>query len=705
LHANARKALSIAGAILMASAAARAQPADPLGDLLDSATRSGATMDAAPSQQGASHPLSANDAALFRQAIDGARRGDVIGARTAIAGINDSLARKTATWVLVDNCGGSLSFFEADNAIRDLAAWPRAAKRHAAAERLLETSGKTPQQTLDWFAGAEPLTPQGAMALASAYRGLGRPADAAAVIRHWWRDKSFEADAQRTMLARFGDVLNVDDHIRRTDILLYGAQGPAARELMPILPADQQAAALSRLALRSEAANANDLLAALPASVAASPGVAFEHAAYLRRKGLDTLAIAQLPNFPKLAVTSEQADRIWEERRRLILSSLRVGDARSAYAAAADSGLTVGAPGAEAAFYAGWIALTRLNDPANAGRHFEALERIGTSPITKGRAYYWLGRTAAARGDRAAADEFYGQAARYNTTFYGQLAGEKLGLRLTLASDPVITAGTRARFEASEPVQAARLLFDNGQRDLFRAMVLNLDDILPSVEDEALLVDLTRGYGEQDVSMKVARGAAQRGFILPQRAYPLRSPPAVDGAPEPALVLGITRQESGFDPMVRSGAGARGMMQLMPTTASIVARRTGVSYSPGRLDEPDYNMRLGSSFLGQLVSQFSGSYVMAAAAYNAGPGRPTQWSAFCGDPRGGATDPIDFIECIPFSETRNYVMRVMEGMQVYRAKLNGGSVPLTLASDLRRGAYGYPTQIPAVASASSPSGY
>jgi len=171
----------------------------------------------------------------------------------------------------------------------------------------------------------------------------------------------------------------------------------------------------------------------------------------------------------------------------------------------------------------------------------------------------------------------------------------------------------------------------------------------------------------------------------------------VAGAPETALTLGITRQESGFDPLVRSPVGARGMMQLMPATAQITARREGVGYSPSMLDEPDYNMRLGSSYLGQLLSQFSGSYVMATAGYNAGPGRPIQWSSFCGDPRSGATDPIDFIECIPFSETRNYVMRVMEGMQVYRAKQNGGSAPITLASDLRRGSYSYPGALPSVA--------
>jgi soluble lytic murein transglycosylase len=163
----------------------------------------------------------------------------------------------------------------------------------------------------------------------------------------------------------------------------------------------------------------------------------------------------------------------------------------------------------------------------------------------------------------------------------------------------------------------------------------------------------------------------------------------VAGAPEPALVLGITRQESGFDPGVRSHADARGMMQILPSTAQIVARRMGVGYSAAQLYEPEYNMRLGSSYLGQMVDRFSGSYIMAAAGYNAGPGRPAQWIGWCGDPRTGGQDPLDFIECIPFSETRNYVMRVMENMQVYRAKLNGGTAPITLSQDLKRGSYNY----------------
>jgi soluble lytic murein transglycosylase len=694
LHAKARKALLLASLVLVSGAVARAQQMDAIGALLQRSDAQGVTdtpVEAA--EQTVRQPLSTSDFANFRSAVEAARRGDVNSARAAIAALNDRAARKTASWMLIDSAGESMSFYEVDQARRELMAWPRAFRRQAAAEKLVESSGKSPKQIIDWFDGLEPTTAQGAMALAQSYRSTGQPAAAADLIRRWWRTKSFELNVQRTMLARFGDVLTQDDHVARADVLLCGSQGPAARDLIPLLPPEQQQAAFARLALRADAPNANELANALPAELAQSPGVAFERAAYLRRHGLTELATAQLPFFPKAIHTPEQADRVWEERRQMVLAELKLGDSKGAYAAAADSGFTFGVPAAEAEFYAGWIALTRLKDPERAARHFAVIDRIGTSPITRARALYWQGRAAEARGDRASAQSFYGAGARHVTTFYGQLSAEKLGQPLVLGDDPQLTPGDRARFEASDIVQGARLLHDEGQRDSFRSFVLAMDDVLPTAADQALLIDLVRGYGDQDTSMKIARGAAQRGFVLPQRAYPFRTPPQVMGAPEPALVLAITRQESGFDPLVRSGVGARGMMQLMPTTAAIVARRNGMDYSPSMLDEPDYNMRLGSAFLGQLVSQFSGSYVMAVAGYNAGPGRPTAWSNYCGDPRGATTDPIDFIECIPFSETRNYVMRVLEGMQVYRAKLNGGSAPVTLSADLARGGYAYPASV------------
>jgi soluble lytic murein transglycosylase len=690
LDSRARNAFLIGAALVAATTLARAQPVDPIGDLLAAGATQPASVDTSR-RQTVARPLSSSDQYLFSQGLNAARRGDVTGARSAIGGLSDPVARKAVLWAVVDTSAEAMSFWEVDAARRDLAGFPRATRRQAAAEKLIETSGKSPGEIVAWFSGQEPTTPQGAMALASAYRSLGQAQPAAELIRRWWRDKSFEVEPQRVMLSRFSDVLTADDHLRRADILLYGAQGPAARELLTLISVDQQPAALARIAMRSDAGNANDLYNALTPALQASPGVAFERAAYLRRKGMDTLAVAQLASFPHEVATTEQADRIWDERYRLVLSALRSGDHQSAYQAAASSGLNQGPDATEAEFYAGWLALSRLNDPVAAGRHFAVIEKIGVSPITRGRAFYWEGRAAEARGDRTAADTYYRQGAQYVTTFYGQLSAEKLNIPLVLPRDPEPTAADRARFEGQDVVQAMRLFFDQGQRDTFRAFALHLDDVVPTPVEAALLIDLIRGYGDQDTSMKAVRACAQRGLILGDRGYPYRTPPPVAGAPEPALVLGITRQESGFDPTVRSGADARGLMQLLPSTAQIVARKMGVSYSASRLYEPDLNMQLGSAYLGQIVDRFSGSYIMAAAGYNAGPGRPGQWSAFCGDPRGGSADPLDFIECIPFSETRNYVMRVMENMQVYRAKLNGGTTRITLSQDLRRGAYGYST--------------
>jgi soluble lytic murein transglycosylase len=629
-----------------------------------------------------------SDAANLRTAVSSRDPSTI---RMAMSSIQDPLSRKIALWALVDAGAESLSFFELDQARRDLSGWPRAQRRENATEKALVSSGLDAQRMIAWFGGRDPQTAEGAMALAAAYQAAGRSGDASNLIRRFWRDQVFELDAQRAMQARFGALLTPDDYVRRADILLYGAQGPAARDMLALLPYDQQAPAQARIAFRSNAGNANDLYAALSPSQQALPGVVFERAAYLRRKGLDTLALPLVSQFPAPPPTEEAASAIWRERKQLVVSALKAGDSAGAYAAA-NAHLKSGSDAAESEFYAGWIALSRLKNPDAAADHFARIAEIGASPITRGRALYWQGRAAEAQGDRIAAQAFYAEGARYITTFYGQLAAEKAGIKeIRLDKDPVITQADRARFEGRELVRAVRTLMAAGARDQVRVFVLYIDDQLPSAEEEALLVDLARSYGDPDLAMRAVRTAAQRGFTLAERGYPLLDHLFAPGpgAAETAFVYSISRQESNFDANARSAPGARGMMQLMPATAAIVARQLGENHSVDRLSDPFYNMRLGSTYLGSMVSNFSGSYIMAAAAYNAGPGRPAAWVSLCGDPRGATTDPLDFIECIPFSETRNYVMRTIETTMVYRARLNGGVAPLTLSSDLKRGGYAY----------------
>ncbi len=632
-------------------------------------------------------PPTANDIEWVRTGLAAARAGNLDQLRIAIAELNQPVARKILEWAAADQLANRLSFAEIDRARVDLQGWPRRANRQSWAERAIGNSGLSPQQVVDWFKASDPATPEGAMTLASSYQQLGRGADAQALIRHYWRDRAFEADGQRLMLARFGAMLTVDDHIKRADTLLYGQQGPAAKDMLDLLPADQRGLAEARIALRSNAANAADLFAAVPLEHIHDPGLAVEHARYLYARDMGAQALPLLADFPK-NLPADAASRFWLLRRQLVNVAVQSGDYVSAYRAVDGHGLPPGADASDAEFLGGWIALTKLHDPVKAEQYFGRLNFIGASPITLARALYWRGRAEEAIGDVVAAQSYYGQGAKYYTTFYGQLAAAKAGItEIVLDKDPVSTPLDRARFDAHELVQAARILALANDHTLYRSMLIAAADSLPTAGDAALLVDFAQANGDQDLVMRIVRLAAQRGLILPERGYPVRTAPG-NSPVETPYVLGIIRQESGFDARIRSGAGARGMMQLMPATAKNLASRRGMTYRETMLDDPEYNMDLGSGFLGDLVSQFDGSYVMATAAYNAGPGRPPRWIEACGDPRSSSTDPVDYIECIPIGETRNYVMRVLENVQVYRARLNGGRAPLTLAQDLKRGAYG-----------------
>jgi soluble lytic murein transglycosylase len=644
---------------------------------------------------------SMQDQPSLQAALRSARAGDVLGAQSMAAGMSNPVARKLVLWAIIDAAPERLTFAQLDQARRDLWGWPRAAKRQAAVEKQLTYQSMPPQAVIDWFKGDDPTTAEGAMALAAAYKSSGQIDKARTLIRHFWRDVVFESDPQQQMLARFGDLLTVDDHVRRADMLLYGQQGPAALSMISLLPPEQQELARARMAFRDGDSRAELILEHLPPNLQDDPGVNFERARYLVRQKDGILALGFLARLPTHPPGDAAGSAVWTVRRGLIFAALGTRNYRAAYQAASENGLQSGVDYTEAEFYAGWLALTKLKDPALADQHFAHIIQAGSSPITVARALYWRGRAAEAGGDPIGAQDLYAQGAKYITTFYGQLSAGRAGVTMIdIGHDPTPTAADRTRFEGREVVQAARLLANAGERDLLRAFVLAADDNLPSAEEYALLVDLARGYGEQDLSMRVVRAAAQRGYVLPDRGYPVLRGSEGSGA-EQAFVLSIARQESNFDPDARSGVGARGLMQLMPSTAAVVARRMGMSFSPERLYDADYNMRLGSSYLGRMVDDFGGSYVMAAASYNAGPNHMPDWTSACGDPRTASGDPVDFIECIPFSETRNYAMRIMETTEVYRARLNGGHAPLDLWKDLKRGGY-TPGASPYVASTATP---
>ena len=633
-------------------------------------------------------PPTASDVQWVRTGVGAARSGNLDQMRAALAAVSHPSAHKLLEYLASDNMGGRLTFAEIDRARRDLAAWPHASNRQMWAERALEGSGLSPQQVADWFK-AEPATPEGAMALANAYQQLGRDGDLKALVQHFWRDRSFDADAQRLFLTRFGALLTPEDYIRRADTLLYQPKTPALEAVLGMIPDDWRKVAEARMALRGGARNAEDLYAQVPAEHLHDPGLAVARARWLYDRDRGQEALPLIADFPK-DPPEDASSGFWLLRRQLVNVAVKAGDYAAAHKAVDAHGLKPGADAADAEFLGGWLALTKLHDPEDAQQHFARLEVIGASPITASRALYWRGRAMEALGDPIGAQTYYGRGAKYYTSFYGQMAAAKAGMtEIDLGKDPVPTAEDRARYEANPLITAARLLHQAGDRDLYRSMLVAADEALPRVADIAQLIDMAEDTGQGDLTMRLARLAAQRGLVLPERGFPVRQSPE-GSTVETAFTMGIIRQESGFDARIKSSVGARGMMQLMPSTAKVLAKRAHVKYRDKMLDDADYNMRLGTTYLSSLVNQFDGSYIMAAAAYNAGPGRPSSWMNSCGDPRSASVDPVDYIECIPIGETRNYVMRVLENVEVYRARLNGGRAPLTVVADLKRGGFGQP---------------
>jgi soluble lytic murein transglycosylase len=513
---------------------------------------------------------------------------------------------------------------------------------------------------------------------AEAYQRAGRAAAAAGFAARAWVAAPADAVLEASLLARFGGMLTGADQWRRFDRLAWSNTAEAARQEARLDPGDRQRAE-ARLALRRDDPGALGLVAALPEAQQREPALVLEQARWLRRGNQDAAAVALWTSVGTAAERAAPADRkpaFWDERNILIRRRLRDGDAAGAYALADGHAQAGGEALVDAEFLAGFVALRRLDDPIGAARHFQTLADASGAAITQGRAHYWLGRAAEARHDAATAKREYAAAAAWPDTFYGQLAAMRggegpaaLAARITDTADPPADGRQALDLAGRELARAAAYLVSWGEARRAEPFLLRLDDIAPDPADRTLAARLSTGFGMPEVAVAIARRAGRDGLMLMQTGWPQPVDIPKASGVEPALALGIIRQESSFDTSTVSPVGARGMMQLMPATAGVVARQIGMPISASALVlDPDANVRLGTAYLRELLDQFAGSVPMAVAAYNAGPNRVQSWVGMNGDPRVAGTDMIDWIELIPFGETRNYVQRVIENEVIYRAK-------------------------------------
>lgn len=639
--------------------------------------------------------LSVADHDAFSRAVEAALRGNWAEARADAAQARDPVIPRLVAWAYVGqkNGGqknGGASFAEIAQFLKDIPSWPARDRILARAEEAM-TAGMNPQTVIIWFADRTPQTGIGKVRLGEALIATGAAARGQELIRDAFIESSLEPDQESYLIARHRDLLTEEAWRQRLERLFARNELYVVRRDLARLSPELQRFANARLELRRSAELGEREIAALPAPLREDPGVLWDELEVLREKN-DVAAIpGLLTRIPAAEVARWSPAHWWSEISLDARAALKAGFSHEAYAFAAAAALPRDADDyPDAQFLAGWIALRRLGEPRVALTHFQNLVPLATHPISKARAYYWVGRSYEAAGDTAPASAAFREAAAYPAMFYGQLALARLEREpiLHLVVTPADADTVRASYDGEEMTAAIRALADLGLEAALREFAVRDVELYPAAGHvRCLAADLVR-MGYREVAVRVAKQASYNGTFLPEYSHPILSVPRYTGpgeAPELALVLAIIRQETEFDPDAVSAAGARGIMQVMPESAQRLARLSGVEYRFSELTaNPQYAMELGMAELSGDLAEWGGSYVLAAAAYNAGRGNARKWIADIGDPRSPLADPVDWIEQIPFGETRNYVQRVLENTEVYRNRLTGRDEPLEIMRDLYR---------------------
>ncbi|MBS0233090.1 MAG: transglycosylase SLT domain-containing protein [Proteobacteria bacterium] len=637
------------------------------------------------------------DLAALRDAASAVRAKDLNAFAEAKSKISDPIARKLADWIRLRDGLGEPEEFQAF--LRNNPSWPDRPTITEGFEEALFTHGGSAARIKSYFANAKPETGAGYAALASASLAEGNVAEARKLAARVWREMSIPPTLENGFLDRFGSLLTPADHKWRfdrlvTDDVRYAGNRAErvalAKRLIPLLPVSERKKAAARLAVFNKASNARALMNALPDG-SNDAGLAFHKEQLLRKAGKIEEAAQIILSIPPNPKKIAALDEWWAERRELAYGALKLGNPKLAYELVKDAGPITINPRKEQTFMAGWIAFRYLKQSALAERHFKDMVTAADGPLSSAKAHYWLGRVEAARGDKVAAAEQYRLAAKNRDTFHGLLAMQMLDPRRTRfdISPPADPTSPQIRKLTSSDVARALVLAQKAglSREITRTLLAGLRNAAPTEAEVGMVAYLAEELGDPQMSLRIAKVAIAKGQNLLTYGYPLKPFPGytpLRSPPELAFLLGIARQETEFDSQIVSGAGAKGLLQVMTGTARHVCHDYKIKCQIARLrSDPKYNVMIGSAYVADRMNEFDGSYVLGIAGYNAGPGRARQWVREFGDPRDPKVDPIDWIERIPIMETRDYVTKVLANIQIYRARL-GEKNPLRLQQDLVR---------------------
>jgi soluble lytic murein transglycosylase len=629
------------------------------------------------------------DLAATKVAIELMREGKWQDATAYAVSIGDPVARKLAEWALLRHSDSEAGFERYVAFMRTNPDWPsiRLFRRRAEARLWQERQNGT---TVRQFVGEEPASSVGRLALARVLMSEGDRDGAAREVRAVWRSAELSAEMESVVLETFHDVLTRADHVARMDRRIGAKDFGAAMRAAKRVDEDQVTIVKACTAAEAKSAKGGALLDAVRVTAREDLGYKLCRLHWLMRndtpgsnlRGRIVTPKTDIAAAVKLALGATQedlqrqdTDEWWRERRALARKLLDLGDAATAYQVVHESEPPANPYyRAEFHFMTGWIALRFLADPATAHNHFAHIDDGSVDPIIIARAAYWRGRTAEATGQFEEMHAQYEAAAHYHTAYYGQLARARLGLDEIVLQNP---PSESMRESAREMLHAAEILYAIGERDLAVSFMRDFAEESSDATAIAALGRLTAHFEDAQAMLLIGKAAVARGLAMDQYAFPDIGVPLYSAIGPPldrCIIYSIVRTESGFDQRDMSPAKAVGLMQVTPGAGRDTAKRLGVTYDWNRLvSDPVYNTQIGAAELAALLKEYRGSYIMTFAAYNAGGGRVQQWVAQHGDPRDPKVDAVDWIERIPFAETRNYVQRVMENLLVYRARLNANT--------------------------------
>jgi soluble lytic murein transglycosylase len=570
------------------------------------------------------------------------------------------------------NSGNQASFYDYMVFIKRNENYPRINRIRYLAEHKLSTEKISTKKIITWFGPKEPLSGFGKLILGESHIQNGNLDKGTSLIKEGWITADLNRSNMKFFRKKYKKYLDANDYINRADYLAWENKYWDLKRMLRYLPKDYELLYTARQILMSKSYGVDQAIKNVPARLKNDAGLNYDRLKWRRKRGRVDSSLEILFKVKNDKNYLVRPEKWWKERAIMARALIYKKKYELAYKVSSKHSLDKGPEYAEAEWISGWIALSFLNDPILAIDHFNNFYQNVGYPISLSRGAYWLARSYEEIGDKELSFQWYNEATKYLTTYYGQLAHLKIkpGENFQLTEQQKITDEYKKYFYKKDLVKIVHLLDELNKRKYTKHILKHLAS--DNIEDgsEILAAELSTNISRYDYAIQIAKQASYEKRFHNDFNYPIISTPKyINGRkiPETAFILSIIRQESEFDMSANSHAGAQGLMQLMPYTAKLVSKQAKLPYSKSRLTrDPEYNINLGSHYIAGLILEYEGAYPFAIAAYNAGPKRVKYWKKINGNPQKKEIDYVDWVELIKFKETRNYVQRVLENYNVYR---------------------------------------